>query len=147
MIAGHGEPQLLRAAESVMADLRSRHGVRILIIDACRSRPGTEMIESLQRPGTRALRGPRGLAQVQPKNVSGGMYIAFAAEPGQEADDGVRSNSPFTGALLKHLHTPGLDVDQLFTLVRAEVFVDTSEKQRPESVNRLTAGFMFKAVR
>jgi hypothetical protein len=40
-----------------------------------------------------------------------------------------------------------LDVDLLFRRVRADVLLDTSGKQRPQSVGTLTGEVMFKAAR
>lgn len=45
----------------------------------------------------------------------------LATAPNATAADGGGEHSPFTAALLKHLPTPGLDVDHLMTEVRNEV--------------------------
>jgi uncharacterized caspase-like protein len=133
--------------QALMEELQATRGVRILIIDACRTRPEAQ---SADRPLTgrsvTIVRG--GLARIQPRNVPRGMFIAFAAAPGEAADDGVRLNSPFTAALLKHLFTPGLELRRLFTRVRAEVVADTNDNQTPEVVDRLLQEeFVFKAVK
>jgi uncharacterized caspase-like protein len=47
--------------------------------------------------------------------------IAYAQKAGQTAEDGEGSNSPYTTALLKHLSTPGLDVELALRRVRDEV--------------------------
>jgi hypothetical protein len=45
--------------------------------------------------------------------------------------DGSGANSPFTEALARHLRTPGLEVRQMLTRVRADVASGTSGKQIP----------------
>ena len=134
--------------QSVMEDLQAKHGVRILIIDACRTRPQAQLVDKPPQSTGRSVAIARGLAPIEQRNVPRGMFIAFAAAPGETADDGVRLNSPFTAALLRHLFTPGLELRRLFTRVRAEVVADTKDEQTPEAVDRLLQEeFVFKAAR
>jgi formylglycine-generating enzyme required for sulfatase activity len=64
--------------------------------------------------------------------------VAYAAKEGTTADDGVgRNHSPFTEALLKHIATPGLEVDYLFRLVRDDVLDATDRQQMPNHYNGL----------
>jgi Tfp pilus assembly protein PilF len=123
--------------QSIMERLQSRQGVRILIIDACRTRPETQLTDKPSSPTGRSITLVRGFAPVEHRTIPRGMFLAFAAAPGETADDGVRVNSPFTGALLRHLLTPGLELRRLFTLVRQEVVADTKDQQRPVSVDDL----------
>jgi len=51
--------------------------------------------------------------------------------PGAVALDGNGSNSPFTKALARHVRTPGLEVRQMLTRVRADVAAETRGKQIP----------------
>jgi tetratricopeptide (TPR) repeat protein len=133
--------------QSLMEELQAARGVRILIVDACRTRPEAQLAEA--PPTGRAVTLVRGgLARTEPRKVPRGMFIAFAAAPGESADDGVRLNSPFTAALLKHLFTPDLELRRLFTRVRAEVVADTNDKQTPEVVDRLLQEeFVFKVAK
>lgn len=135
--------------QSIMEDLQSKQGVRILIIDACRTRPEPQSVSAAPQSAGRSVAFVRGgLARVENQNVPRGMFIAFAATPGEAAYDGVRTNSPFTGALLKHLATPGLELRRLFTRVRKEVVADTNDDQTPESVDRLLQEeFFFRPLR
>src|ERR1019366_3267151 len=58
--------------------------------------------------------------------------IAFATGPGQTALDGeVGTNSPFTRALIAHITTPGVEIQQAMTEVRAQVNEETSKGQLP----------------
>jgi uncharacterized caspase-like protein len=99
--------------------------LRLVILDACRDNPFTK---SMAR--TMASRSiGRGLARVEPATSE--TLIAFAAKAGSTADDGASAHSPFTGALLKHIVTPGLDVRLAFGRVRDEVLEKTGSKQEP----------------
>ena len=51
--------------------------------------------------------------------------IAYAQRAGATAEDGTSGNSPYTTALLKHLPTPGLDVELALRRVRDEVMKTT----------------------
>jgi uncharacterized caspase-like protein len=57
---------------------------------------------------------------------------AWTANP-----DGEGANSPFSAALSRHIGTPGLDVQQMLTRVRAEVVAVTQKKQVPWSNSSL----------
>jgi tetratricopeptide (TPR) repeat protein len=94
----------------------------IVILDACRDNP-------LAEAGKKGAGGSSGLAAVS--TVGYGTLIAYATAPDNVALDGAGVNSPFTAALLKHIRTPGLEVRQMLTLVRAEVTKSTEKKQVP----------------
>src|SRR3712207_7271810 len=57
----------------------------------------------------------RSLARVEPE---GGTLVAYAAKAGQVALDGEGQNSPFVSALVRHMATPGVEINKLFRLVR-----------------------------
>jgi tetratricopeptide (TPR) repeat protein len=94
----------------------------IVILDACRDNP-------LAEAGKKGSGVASGLAAVS--MVGYGTLIAYATAPDNVALDGAGANSPFTTALLKHIRTPGLEVRQMLTLVRAEVTKITDKKQVP----------------
>jgi uncharacterized caspase-like protein len=71
----------------------------------------------------------RGLAV--PSTLGGGMLIGFATSPGEVALDGQGPNSPFTAALLKYMPQKGLEIQQLMTKVKAEVYQSTNKAQTP----------------
>src|SRR5262249_22219420 len=83
---------------------------------------------ALRNGAGRAFAVQRGLA---PSNPGGGTLIAFSTKPGAVALDGSGANSPFTEALARHLRTPGLEVRQMFTRVRADVIAATRGEQYP----------------
>jgi Putative peptidoglycan binding domain/Caspase domain len=61
-----------------------------------------------------------------------GTLIAFATGPGQTALDGQEgTNSPFTRALIAHITTPGVEIQQAMTEVRAQVNEETNKGQLP----------------
>lgn len=96
----------------------------LVILDACRNNPFASRMARTVR--TRSV--SRGLAAVEP---SGNVLIAFAAREGTTAADGQGRNSPFTASLLKHLETPGLEINFLFRNVRDDVLEATRRAQLP----------------
>ena len=62
---------------------------------------------------------------------AGSVLVAFAAKEGTTASDGTGRNSPFTAALLRHIETPGLEVNYLFRNVREAVLNATNSRQEP----------------
>ena len=96
--------------------------VRIIIVDACRDNPFRRGWVS----STRAV-APIGLGPVQ---VDGELVI-FSAAPGQEAQDGTGTNSPFAEALARRLVQPDLPVQLLGNAVRDDVINLTANQQRP----------------
>ncbi len=112
------------ALERVAELIEPAKRLRLIILDACRDNPFTR---SMRRSvGKRSI--GRGLAQVEPTSDT---LIGFAAKAGSTAEDGQGSNSPYTSALLKHLTTPGLDVQLALRRVRDEVLKSTNGKQEP----------------
>src|SRR5271166_495621 len=63
--------------------------------------------------------------------------IVYATAPGEAASDGAGRNSPFTASLLKHIETPGLEIELMFKRVTADVLNSTSGTQQPERLSRL----------
>ena len=100
--------------------------VKIVILDACRDNP----FYRRWRSSGRAMPS-RGLAET--RQTGSGTIIAFATAPGQTAADGQPGsrNSPYTAALLKHLRTPGLNIQMMFNYVRSDVSRTTQGKQMP----------------
>ena len=61
----------------------------------------------------------------------------MACAPNAKTEDGFGANSPFTTALLKHIATPELYIDDLFRKVRTEVLDATRDRQNPWSNHNL----------
>src|SRR5437762_154021 len=101
--------------------------VKLVFLDACRDNPFTAKIKS--NSATRSVNVQTGLAEMKSGE---GTLIAFATGPGQTALDGQEgSNSPFTRALLANITTPGVDIQQAMTKVRAQVNEETHKGQLP----------------
>jgi tetratricopeptide (TPR) repeat protein len=110
----------------VMQQMETERRVNLVFLDACRDNP---LSRSLARSlGTRSTAVSSGLASIQ----SGvGTMISFATRPDTVALDGEGRNSPFTGALLKYLPTPNLDIGLVMRRVRADVLASTHDRQEP----------------
>ncbi len=99
-----------------LEDARAR--VTLVILDACRDNPF---------PGSHRS-AARGLAKM---NAPVGTIVAYATGPDSTADDGTGSNGVYTGALARHLKTPGLDIKEVFNRTAQEVERVTQGRQRP----------------
>jgi hypothetical protein len=118
-----------------MEDSRTR--TNILMLDACRDNP----FKLVSR--TRAAKS-LGLASMQ--EIAGeGTQIIYAARPGKTASDGGGRNGVFTTALLEHIDTPGLTLNDLVGRLADDVRRSTHNKQQPWAEGLLTGTFIFKA--
>jgi uncharacterized caspase-like protein len=101
--------------------------VKLVFLDACRDNPFAAKIKS--NSATRSVSVQTGLAEMKSGE---GTLIAFATGPGQTALDGQEgTNSPFTRALLANIATPGIEIQQAMTKVRAQVNEETNKGQLP----------------
>lgn len=108
----------------------AENDINIVILDACRNNPFASSVRSLQR----------GLATV---DAATGFFIAYATAPGNVADDGQGRNGTFTAALLNHIRTSNITVEQLFKRVRAQVSSATNSQQIPWTSSSLIGEFAF----
>lgn len=131
--------------ETVRLDLVQRSMERgtvtnILFLDACRDNP---LARNLARTlGTRTSALGKGLA---PMESGEGTLISFSTQPGNVASDGTDRNSPFAGALIKHIATPGEDLPTILINVRNDVMAATARNQVPWEHSALTAKVYFIA--
>jgi tetratricopeptide (TPR) repeat protein len=110
----------------IVAQMESDQRVNLIFLDACRNNP---LARSLARSlGTRSATVGEGLAGIQ---GSVGTLIGYATQPDAVALDGDGRNSPFTGAMLRHLSTSGLEIGTLMRRVRVDVVKATHGKQVP----------------
>jgi len=114
--------------------LRAMHAAQnemnIVILDACRDNP-------LRR--TRSV--ARGLARI---DAPSGTFIAYAAAPGQTAQDGNNGgNGVFTGELLKAIREPNVPLEQMFKKVITGVKAETRGAQTPWSEASIQGDFYF----
>jgi uncharacterized caspase-like protein len=103
---------------------------RIVILDACRNNPFSAINKT----------AGRGLAIVDAPN---GSIVSYSTAPGTEALDGDGQNSPYTTALMKIGHEPGLQIEQLLKRVRLDVSNTTARQQFPWESSSLTVEFSF----
>jgi hypothetical protein len=108
--------------DTVLGQLGKVRKLKLVILDACRNNPFP------LAGGKRSV--SRGLARIEPEDNT---LVAYAARDGTTADDGVgRRHSPFTESLLKHIATPGLEVQLLFRRIRDDVIKATRHAGQPQ---------------
>ncbi|MDL2226571.1 caspase family protein [Deltaproteobacteria bacterium OttesenSCG-928-M10] len=103
----------------------------IIILDACRNNPFSN---------NRAGFPYRGLA---PVSAPKGTIIAFATSPGQTASDGNGDNGLYTGALLQHIESKGITIEEMFKRVRHTVSAQSNNKQISWEHTSLMGNFYF----
>lgn len=134
--------------DTILAGLDDQLRTNIVILDACRDNPTVQQTQTTIASRSVQLRS--GLAAQSGlgagATIGAGTLVAFATAPGQVALDGDGANSPFSAALARHISTPGLEVQQMLTRVRAEVVAATKNKQVPWS-NSSLLGEVFLAAR
>ena len=158
--AGINLAETMTDMDTILAGLNDQIRTNILIFDACRNNPmagpGTASLPSPMAQQTASAKPGRAIAVVAglaapSAPASGatrgaGTLIAFATAPGQVALDGEGANSPFSAALSRHIGTPGLELQQMLTRVRAEVVAGTKGQQVPWS-NSSLLGEVFLAAK
>jgi uncharacterized caspase-like protein len=113
--------------DDVIEALSYTDGVRLLVLDACRDNPFANVLA--QNKGSRGAGTTRGLAKIE---RSQGMLIAYSTQPNAVAADGNGRNSPFTGALVREMQVPGLEVATVFRRVAVNVNRESGGAQTPE---------------
>jgi TRAP-type mannitol/chloroaromatic compound transport system substrate-binding protein len=127
--------------EAVQRIMESEDRTNILFFDACRDNPLARNLQ--QAMGTRSTAIGRGLAPVQ----SGyGTLISYSTQPGNVALDGSGRNSPFTGALIRHLSSSNEEIMGLLRDVRNDVMRETQRRQVPWEHTALTGRFYFNTL-
>jgi hypothetical protein len=124
------EANAFDAGRVLRAMKAAQNEMNIVILDACRDNP---------LPKTRGIE--RGLARM---DAPSGTFIAYAAAPGQTAQDGASgTNGVFTGELVKAMAEPGMPLEQMFKRVIAGVKADTHGGQQPWSEASIQGDFYF----
>jgi hypothetical protein len=124
------EANAFDAGRVLRAMKAAQNEMNIVILDACRDNP---------LPKTRGIE--RGLARM---DAPSGTFIAYAAAPGQTAQDGASgTNGVFTGELVKAMAEPGVPLEQMFKRVIAGVKADTHGGQQPWSEASIQGDFYF----
>ena len=124
------EAEAVDAGKVLRAMAEAHNRLNIVILDACRNNP---------LPKGRSL--SRGLARM---DAPSGTFIAYAAGPGQTAEDGsAGGNGVFTGELVKAIVLPGLPIEQVFKKAAAGVRSQTGDRQVPWTEASLQGDFFF----
>jgi len=124
------------ALDRVLKMIEPARRLKLVILDACRDNP---FIRTMARTMMTRTVG-RGLARID--LVTSDTLVAYAARAGSTAADGDGTNSPFTGALLRHIAVPGLDLRIAFGNVRDEVLRVTNSRQEPFVYGSLGGGII-----
>ena len=78
----------------------------------------------IRSSGSRSI--GKGLGNIEPEGTT---LVAYAAKPGQTAEDGTGRNSPYASALIRNIQTPGLEINQVFRRVHDEVLAATGKRR------------------
>jgi len=114
----------------------------ILVLDACRNNPATDVVAADARSrGLSGIRTKQGLAR---RSGLPGMMVVYSTDPDNVASDGLGRNSPFSAALLEGLEEPELEVRLMFGNVREAVVRETNGKQTPFVEEAILGRFFFK---
>ena len=116
--------------DDVRAAVERADGVKIVILDACRNNPVVDNLRRKMAGASRSIDATRGLARI---DKALGMVVAYSTAADDVAADGAGRNSPFTGALLRRLKEPGLEIGSMFRRIAADVNEKTNGRQRPET--------------
>jgi caspase domain-containing protein len=125
----------------VLKQMEREAKTSIVLLDACRDNP---LARNLARSmGTRGGQIGQGLAEVK---AGVGTLIGFSTQPGNVALDGEGRNSPYAGALVKHVATAGKDVSAILVAVRNDVLQATGGRQVPWEHTSLTGQVFLQSA-
>ena len=118
---GRVRTRAVPVSEIIASMQASPSDTNIVILDACRDNP--------LPPDTRStnVRGLAPIAKTPPNTL-----IAFSADSGQLAKDGL-----FTPTLLKYIEEPGIDILEVLSRVRGDVYAASNRTQLPTDFNQL----------
>lgn len=105
---------------------------KIIILDACRNNPFVTW-RSVTNDGLAPVYAPKG------------TIIAFSTSPGQKASDGSNNHGIYTNALLMHIATKNLSIEDMFKRVRNTVSSHTHHKQITWEHTSLMGTFYFNS--
>src|SRR5262249_47609715 len=123
----------------VLKQMEREAKTNLVLLDACRDNPLTRNLARTM--GTRAISIGTGLAEVK---TGIGTLIGFSTQPGNVAADGEGRNSPYAGALLKHIESSNKDVSGILVDVRNDVLKATNGTQVPWEHTSLTGQVYFQ---
>jgi len=115
------------ASQVVRAMARSGNDLNIIILDACRDNPLTEVTSGLSRIDS-----------------SASLFVSYSTSPGAVALDGEGRNSPYTKHLTLALATPNLNLEETFKKTLKGVYQETSGQQTPWLSSSFFGEFVFR---
>lgn len=110
----------------------SKVNTKIIILDACRDNPFVAW-RSTATDGLAPIYAPKG------------TIIAFSTSPGQKAADGNHDHGIYTDALLTHIGTKKLSIEDMFKRVRNTVSSQTNHQQITWEHTSLMGTFYFNS--
>ncbi|TMJ77160.1 MAG: caspase family protein [Alphaproteobacteria bacterium] len=121
--------------------------IGIVFLDACRTNAAQpdlslRVVSLRTNRAVQILRGT-GSMEIKPSPYSAGVFRAYATQLDNVASDGSGRNSPFTKALIKHIGTKGISIQELMIRVRKSVMEETANKQVPWEEAALNESFYF----
>lgn len=148
-LRGDAANRAMISMASVLAPLEAAK-IGIVFLDACRNSATdvglgmTVRMVSLGQPSRSVpvIRGT-GSMEIKPSAYSAGVFRAYATQLNNVASDGAGRNSPFTKALLKHIGTKGIIIQELMIRVRKSVMEETQNMQIPWEEAALNESFAF----
>ncbi len=131
---------------SVLAPLEASK-IGIVFLDACRTNAAQpdlnlRVVSLKAKRAVPILRGT-GSMEIKPSPYSAGVFRAYATQLDNAASDGTGRNSPFTKALLSHIGTKGISIQELMIRVRKSVMQETANQQVPWEEAALNEVFYF----
>ncbi|HEY0851133.1 MAG TPA: caspase family protein [Bradyrhizobium sp.] len=122
--------------------------IGLVILDACRNDPfaasnaaasrslsknakdsGKSSKSAAKKPAEPANPTEPAARGLVPVEVNDNVLVAFAAAAGTTANDGAGRNSPYSGSLLRHVETPGLEINYVFRNVHDDVVHETKTQE------------------
>ena len=105
----------------------SGNDLNIIILDACRDNPLTEVTSGLSRIDS-----------------SASLFVSYSTSPGAVALDGEGRNSPYAKHLTLALATPNLNLEETFKKTLKGVYQETSGQQTPWLSSSFFGDFVFR---
>ena len=147
-LRGDAANRAMISMASVLAPLEVSK-IGIVFLDACRNSATdvglgmtVRMVSLGQARSVPVIRGA-GSMEIKPSAYSAGVFRAYATQLNNVASDGAGRNSPFTKALLKHIGTKGIIIQELMIRVRKSVMEETGNQQIPWEEAALNESFKF----
>jgi uncharacterized caspase-like protein len=147
-LRGDAANRAMVSMASVLAPLETSK-IGIVFLDACRNSAAdtslgmtARMVSLGQTRSVPVVRGT-GSLEIKPSPHSAGVFRAYATQLNNVASDGAGRNSPFTRALLQHIGTKGITIQDLMIRVRKSVMEETRNEQIPWEEAALNEPFSF----